>query len=66
MVSEFGVPFVYDNHENWSEYSKILTDTNNRNASETWNQDQPRKILRHAFKENSKRLYYKIMEKVGK
>lgn len=46
MISEFGVPFVYDNHENWSEYSKILTDANNRNASGNLESRQPRKILR--------------------
>lgn len=45
MISEFGVPFVYDNHEHWSEYSKILVDAN-RDASRNLKSSLPRKILR--------------------
>jgi hypothetical protein len=46
MISEFGVPFVYDNHEYWTEYSKILADANNRIASRDLKSRPPRKILR--------------------
>ena len=49
MVSEFGVPFVYDNHEYWSEYSKILADTN-RNASRNRKSTLPRKIFRRLIR----------------
>ncbi|HZD36046.1 MAG TPA: glycosyltransferase [Nitrososphaeraceae archaeon] len=45
MISEFGIPFVYDNHEYWSEYSEILADAN-RNASRNKKSRLPRKIVR--------------------
>ena len=46
MISEFGVPFIYDNHEYWSQYSEILADVNNRGASMSSETRLPRKILR--------------------
>src|SRR5215467_10008603 len=27
MISEFGLPFVYDDHEYWSQFSKIISET---------------------------------------
>ena len=66
MISEFGVPFVYDNHEYWSEYSKILADANNRNAFRNLESRLAKENFETTFKENSKRLCNKIMEKVGK
>lgn len=45
MISEFGVPFVYDNHEYWSEYTKVLADSN-INASRKIKSKLPRRILR--------------------
>lgn len=44
MVSEFGIPFVYDNHEYWSEYSKILADTS-RSTFQNRKSTLPRKIF---------------------
>lgn len=26
MMSEFGLPFIYDDHEYWSQYSKIISE----------------------------------------
>jgi Glycosyltransferase Family 4 len=46
MISEFGVPFVYDNHEYWSQYSKILADVNYTNGSRNLESRLPRRILR--------------------
>jgi hypothetical protein len=46
MISEFRVPFVYDNHEYWLEYSKILAGASNRNAATDLKSNIPRKMLR--------------------
>jgi glycosyl transferase family 4 len=34
MISEFGLPFIYDDHEYWSQYPKIISEMADRLSSE--------------------------------
>jgi len=45
MISEFGLPFVYDDHEYWSKCSKILAEVNENNLQSLAG-GLPRKIAR--------------------
>jgi hypothetical protein len=49
MISEFGLPFVYDDHEYWSECSKILAEVN-ENSSQSLAGSLPRKIARRVLR----------------
>lgn len=67
MISEFGVPFVYDSHEYWSEYTKILIESN-RSASRNVKSNPPKKILRelarHFLNNYTLRLWRKWEEEL--
>jgi glycosyltransferase involved in cell wall biosynthesis len=45
MISELGLPFVYDSHEYWSELSKVLAEAED-NVSKPIAGGLPRKVLR--------------------
>jgi glycosyltransferase involved in cell wall biosynthesis len=52
MVSEFGLPFVYDDHEYWSKLSILLNEMVNRTSQRN---DKPRELLNSEIS-----LYYLI------
>jgi hypothetical protein len=43
MISEFGLPFIYDDHEYWSQYPKIISEMADRFC---WKDKSPENILR--------------------
>jgi glycosyl transferase family 4 len=54
MISEFGLPFVYDDHEYWSEFPKILSEAD-ETLSEQPKGGLPRKVLRRVARNFLKR-----------
>jgi len=47
MISEFGIPFVYEDQEYWSSYVKRQIESYNSNKNNTSKINTPRKIIRH-------------------